>query len=81
MKAALAGQQFPGPEDLLTGFQEFLSEIQRSGLEFLFYGWIDGVQWMLDNDGDNFHQEIFYDHHSFQFCPDRPVATAYRPGY
>jgi hypothetical protein len=32
MKAALAGQQFPGPEDLLTDIPEFLSEIQRSEL-------------------------------------------------
>jgi hypothetical protein len=43
MKAALAGQQFPGPEDLLTGIQEFLSEIQMSELEFLFHDWIDRV--------------------------------------
>jgi hypothetical protein len=28
MKVALVGQQFPGPDNFLTGIQEFLSEIQ-----------------------------------------------------
>jgi hypothetical protein len=78
MKAALAGQQFPGPEDLFTGIHEFLSEIQRSELELVFHDWIKPVQWMLDKDGNNFHEQAFYDHYSFQFCPDRPVATTCR---
>jgi hypothetical protein len=56
MKVALAGQQFPGPEDLLTGIQAFLYEIQRSELDFIFHHWIDWVQWVLDNDGDYFHE-------------------------
>jgi hypothetical protein len=56
MKAALAGQQFPGPEDLLTGIQESLSEIQRSELELIFHHWIERVQWVSDNDGDYFHE-------------------------
>jgi hypothetical protein len=43
MKAALAGQQFPGPEDLLTGIQEFLNDIQRSELEPVFHHWIERV--------------------------------------
>jgi hypothetical protein len=33
---------------------------------------------VLDNDGDHFHEETFYDHHSSHFCPNRPVATTYR---
>jgi hypothetical protein len=53
---ALAGQQFPGPEDLLTGIQEFLSEVQRSELELVFHQGIGRVQWVLDNDGDYFHE-------------------------
>jgi hypothetical protein len=81
MKAALAGQQFPGPEDLLTGIHEFLSEIQRSELELVLHHWIERVQWVLDNDGDCFHEETFYDHHSFQFCHDRPVTTIDRLPY
>jgi hypothetical protein len=56
MKAALAGQQFPRPDDLLTGIQEFLTEIQRFKLELVFHHWIERVQWMLDNDGDRFHE-------------------------
>jgi hypothetical protein len=56
MKAALTGQQFPGPEDLLTGTQAFLSEIQRSELELVFCCWMEWVQWVLDNDGDYFHE-------------------------
>jgi hypothetical protein len=55
MKAALAGQQFPGPADLLTGIQEFLSEIQRSELELVLRDWIERVQCVLDNDGDYFY--------------------------
>jgi hypothetical protein len=56
MKAALAEQQFPGPEDLFAGIQAFLSEIQRSELELVFSRWIEQVQWVLDNDGDCFHR-------------------------
>jgi hypothetical protein len=52
MKAALAGQHFPGPEDLLTGIQEFLGETQRSGLELVLDHWIERVQRVLDNNGD-----------------------------
>jgi hypothetical protein len=52
MKATLAGQQFPGPEDLLTSIQEFLSEIQRSELKLVFHHWLERIQWVLDNDGD-----------------------------
>jgi hypothetical protein len=37
MKVALAGQQFPGPEDLLIGIQKFMSEIQRSEMELVFH--------------------------------------------
>jgi hypothetical protein len=33
---------------------------------------------VLDNNGDYFHEQTFYDHHSFPFCPDRPVATTSR---
>jgi hypothetical protein len=36
---------------------------------------------VFDNDGDYFHEQAFHDHHSFQFFPDRPVATTYRPPY
>jgi hypothetical protein len=56
MEAALAGQQFPGPEDPLTGIQEFLSEIQRLELEPVFHHWIGRVQYVLDNCGDYFHE-------------------------
>jgi hypothetical protein len=41
MKVALAGQQFPGPEDLLAGIQEFLSEIQSHELELVFHHWTE----------------------------------------
>jgi hypothetical protein len=56
MKAALAGQHFPGPRVLLTGIQEFLSEIQRFKSELVFHHWIEGVRWGLDNYGDYFHE-------------------------
>jgi hypothetical protein len=56
MKAALAGQQLPGPDDFLTGIQDFLNEIQRAKLELVFHHWIERVQWVLDNDGDSFHE-------------------------
>jgi hypothetical protein len=56
MKVALAGQQFSGREDLFTNSPEFLREIQRSELELVFHQWIERVQWVLDKDGDNFHE-------------------------
>jgi hypothetical protein len=56
MEAALTGQQFPGPDDLLTGIQEFLSEIQRSELELVFHHWTERVQWVLNNNRDYFHE-------------------------
>jgi hypothetical protein len=56
MKAALAGQHFPGPKALLTGIQEFLSGIQRSELELTFHHWTERVQWAFDNNGDYFHE-------------------------
>jgi hypothetical protein len=59
MKMALAGQQFPGPEDLLTGIQECLSQIQRSELEFVVHHWVERVQLVLENDGDYFHGQTF----------------------
>jgi hypothetical protein len=79
MKAALVGQQFPGPEDLLTGTQEFLSEIQRSELEFVFHHWMEQVRWVVHNNKEYFHEQTFDDDRPLQFCPDRPVATPYRP--
>jgi hypothetical protein len=59
MKAAPAGKQFPGPEDLLAGIQGFLSEIQRSQLDPSFAIGQSGFNWY----------------------PDRPVTTTYRPFY
>jgi hypothetical protein len=56
MKVALAGHHFPGPEDLVTGIQEFMSEIQRLELELVFHHWMEPVQWVLDNDGGYFHE-------------------------
>jgi hypothetical protein len=56
MKVALAGQQFPGPKDLRTGIQEFLSETQRPELELVFHHWIERAHWVLDNHGDQFHE-------------------------
>jgi hypothetical protein len=51
----MAGQQVPGPEDLFTGIQEFLSEIQRSELELVFYHSSERVHWVLDKDRNHFH--------------------------
>jgi hypothetical protein len=56
IKAALAGQTFPGPEDRLFSIQGFLSEIQGYELEFVLHHWIEPVQWVLDNVGDFFHE-------------------------
>jgi hypothetical protein len=51
-----ARQQFPGPDDLLTRIQEFLSEIQRSELKLFSHHWIEPAPWVLDKDGDYFHE-------------------------
>jgi hypothetical protein len=45
----------------------------------VFHHWIEWAQWVLDADGDYFHEQTFSDYHLFQFCPDRPAATTYRP--
>jgi hypothetical protein len=37
IKTAPAGQQFLGPDGLLTGIQQFLSEIQMFELELVFH--------------------------------------------
>jgi hypothetical protein len=55
MKGALSGSQFPGPEDLLTGIPEILSEIQRSELKLVFHHWRERIQCVLDNDKNYFH--------------------------
>jgi hypothetical protein len=47
-------------------------------LELVFHHWIEKVQWVLDNDGDYFREQVFCNYHSFQFCSDRSVATTYR---
>jgi histone-lysine N-methyltransferase SETMAR len=44
MKAALAGQQFPEPGNLLTSIQKLMSGIQRYELELLVDHWIERVQ-------------------------------------
>jgi hypothetical protein len=79
MKAALAGQQSPVPEDLLAGIEEFPSLMHRSELEIFLHHWIERAQRVFDNNGDYVHEQIFYDHYSFQFFPDGPGTTTYRP--
>jgi hypothetical protein len=72
MNAPLAGQQSPEPKDLLTGIQEFRSEVQRSELKLVFHHWIERIQSVLDNNGEYFHESTVYGYHSFQFCPIGP---------
>jgi hypothetical protein len=56
MKAALAGQQFTAPDDLLSGIRTFGEEIQTSELGFVFHHRIERIRWVLGNDGDHFHE-------------------------
>jgi hypothetical protein len=56
MKAAFGAQQFGRPDDLLSCIQTFLEQIPRSELELVFHHWIERARWVLQNDGDYFHE-------------------------
>jgi hypothetical protein len=56
MKAAREGSHFKEPEDLLEEIIEFLKEIHPSELMILFHHWIERVQWVIEHNGDSYHE-------------------------
>jgi hypothetical protein len=52
MKAALVGQAFDRPEELLDAIMTFLEEIQVSESKGVFQLWVGRVRWALGQNGD-----------------------------
>jgi hypothetical protein len=64
VKGELAGQQLTGPADLFGATHAFLDEIQKSELEHVFRHWVEHIRWVLNNNGDYFHESTFRHHPS-----------------
>jgi hypothetical protein len=77
MKGALLRKHFTGPAGLFNGIQSFLNEIHSSELEHLFRHWINRVRWVMENEGDYFHEYTLHPDHVSQFCSRLPVTIAY----
>jgi hypothetical protein len=56
IKTLLAGRVFNDADELLRAITEFLTEIHRSELQFVFHHWIERVKWVLADNGD-YYQE------------------------
>jgi hypothetical protein len=55
-KNSLAGRTLDEPEQLLEAITEFLDEIQPSELEVVFSHLVERVRWILENNGDDYHE-------------------------
>jgi predicted TIM-barrel fold metal-dependent hydrolase len=47
---------FDDPEDLLDGITSFLEEVQSSELHIVFSHWGERVTWILETNGDCYHE-------------------------
>jgi histone-lysine N-methyltransferase SETMAR len=56
LKNSLAGRMFDGPEELLEGITSFVEEVQPSELHVVFSHWVERVRWVLENNGDDYHE-------------------------
>jgi hypothetical protein len=56
MKAALAGQVFDRPEELLDAITTFLEKIQVSKLKGAFQHCVERVRWVPRHNGDYYHE-------------------------
>jgi hypothetical protein len=56
VKNSLAGRTFDKAEQLLEAITEFLDEIQPSKLEVVLSHWIERFRWVLENNGDYYHE-------------------------
>jgi hypothetical protein len=56
MKKSLDDRTFDEAEQLLEAITEFLDEIHPSELEVVFSHWVERVRWVLESNGDYYHQ-------------------------
>jgi hypothetical protein len=56
MKTSLAGQTFDESVQLLEAITEFLDEIRPSEVVAVFNDWMEKVRWVLENNGDHYHE-------------------------
>jgi hypothetical protein len=56
VKASLVGQTFDEPDQLLEVITEFLNEIQPLGVVAVFSHWVERVRWVLENNGNYYHE-------------------------
>jgi hypothetical protein len=56
VKTLLAGHTFDEPEQLLEAITEFVNEIQPREVVAVFSHWVEGVRWVLENNGDYYHE-------------------------
>jgi hypothetical protein len=56
MRTSLVGQTFDEPEHLLEAITEVLNEIQPPEVVTIFSHWVERVRWILENNGDYYHE-------------------------
>jgi histone-lysine N-methyltransferase SETMAR len=56
LKNSLAGRMFDDPEELLDGTTSFLEEVHPSELQVVFSHLVERVRWVLENNGDYYHE-------------------------
>jgi histone-lysine N-methyltransferase SETMAR len=57
-KTSLVGRAFNEPEQLLEAITEFLNEIHPPEVVAVFRHWVERVRWVLENNGDYYHESI-----------------------
>jgi hypothetical protein len=79
VKNSLAGRTFDVPEQLLEAIIGLLDEIQPSELDVVFSHWIERIRWVLENNGDYYHEQsnCFQTHFSVCF-PGRSCSMGIR---
>jgi hypothetical protein len=55
VQSALNGFKFEGSDELLQGIHDFLNEVQGSELMMVFQHWIERARWIIEHDGDYYH--------------------------
>jgi hypothetical protein len=58
VKTSLVGHTFDDPEQRLVAISEFLNEMQPPKVVAVFSHWVERVRWVLQNNGDDYHEQI-----------------------
>jgi hypothetical protein len=56
LRNSLTSRMFDDPEELLPGITSFLKDVQPSEFHIVFSHWIERVRWILENNGDYYHE-------------------------